>query len=126
MVATVVALPTQLPRARFAVFQGDRRMSVAQILFSLNQEENDHSYGHVKSVRVHRDFRGMGLGPLLFKEVRCDMRHRMANCPKWTASCLSVPFARNTRAFFSASQHQWRLSTPFAHQTQTFPATRHH
>ena len=51
------------------MFQGDRRMSVAQILFSLKQGENDHAYGHVKSVRVHRDFRGMGLGPLLFKEV---------------------------------------------------------
>lgn len=44
-------------------------MSVAQILFSLKRGENDHAYGHVKSVRVHRDFRGMGLGPLLFKEV---------------------------------------------------------
>lgn len=57
------------PRVRFAVFQGDRRVSVAQILFSLKRGENDHAYGHVKSVRVHRDFRGMGLGPLLFKEV---------------------------------------------------------
>eukprot|EP00752_Nemacystus_decipiens_P008498 g7591.t2 len=54
---------------RFAVFQGDRRMSVAQILFSLKRGEDDHAYGHVKSVSVHRDFRGMGLGPLLFKEL---------------------------------------------------------
>lgn len=44
-------------------------MSVAQIMFSLKRGEDDHAYGHVKSVRVHRDFRGMGLGPLLFKEV---------------------------------------------------------
>lgn len=49
-------------------------MSVAQILFSLKLGENDNAYGHVKSVRVHRDFRGMGLGPLLFKEV-CNVQH---------------------------------------------------
>ncbi|CAM9647051.1 unnamed protein product, partial [Ectocarpus sp. 12 AP-2014] len=57
---------------RLAVFQGGRRMSVAQILFSLKQEgrgENNHAYGHVKSVKVDQDFRGIGLGPLLFKEV---------------------------------------------------------
>lgn len=55
--------------SRFAVFQGDRRMSVAQIMFSLKRGENNRAYGHVKSVRVDRDFRGRGLGPLLFKEV---------------------------------------------------------
>ncbi|CBJ30012.1 expressed unknown protein [Ectocarpus siliculosus] len=60
---------------RLAVFQGGRRMSVAQILFSLKQEgrgENNHAYGHVKSVKVDQDFRGIGLGPLLFKEVSRD------------------------------------------------------
>lgn len=45
-------------------------MSVAQIMFSLKRGENNHAYGHVKSVRVDQDFRGRGLGPLLFKEVR--------------------------------------------------------
>lgn len=49
-------------------------MSVAQILFSLKHEKgegekNRRAYGHVKSVKVAQDFRGMGLGPLLFKEV---------------------------------------------------------
>ncbi|CAB1114722.1 unnamed protein product [Ectocarpus sp. CCAP 1310/34] len=61
---------------RLAVFQGGRRVSVAQILFSLKQEwrgESNHTYGHVKSVKVDQDFRGIGLGPLLFKEAttRC-------------------------------------------------------
>lgn len=53
---------------RLSVFQGDGRMSVAQILFSF-APGTDCGYGHVKCVRVNQGFRGMGLGPLLFKEV---------------------------------------------------------
>lgn len=48
-------------------------MSVAQILFTL-KSTGDRGYGHVTSVRVNRDFRGMGLGPLLFKEVSFSKR----------------------------------------------------
>lgn len=48
-------------------------MAVAQILFTLKPGA-DRLYGHVTSVRVNRDFRGMGLGPLLFKEVSAQKR----------------------------------------------------
>lgn len=64
-------------------------MSIAQILFSLKQEgrgEKNHAYGHVKSVKVDQDFRGMGLGPLLFKEVGRENAKQvihMARCIAW-------------------------------------------
>ena len=63
-------LPAFLTRGkRFSVFLDERRSSVAQILFRL-KPRGERWYGHVTCVQVNRDFRGMGLGPLLFKEVR--------------------------------------------------------
>lgn len=64
-------------RERFSVFQGDGRSSVAQILFSL-KSSGGQGYGHVTCVQVKSDFRGMGLGPILFKEVRNAIRLKPA------------------------------------------------
>lgn len=55
------------------MFQGDGRSSVAQILFSL-KSSGGQGYGYVTCVQVRSDFRGMGLGPILFKEVRHVIR----------------------------------------------------
>lgn len=83
----VVSCVTTLPRhtsrpidyllERFSVFQGDGRSSVAQILFSL-KSSGGQGYGYVTCVQVRNDFRGMGLGPILFKEVSDAIRSKPA------------------------------------------------
>ncbi|CAN0181475.1 unnamed protein product, partial [Discosporangium mesarthrocarpum] len=49
-----------------AVVRSDRPTPIAKIIFTL---EGGRSYAHIKIVEVNADFRGTGLGFLLFKKV---------------------------------------------------------